>query len=158
MTAFTFGQRTDTTPRVKVDRSPDAFQVCANLLLDMAWAGDEVGVEEARANRIIARIERFEETYPVGTPERGEAESMVASLRASAKRKRAQIVKIAKRFAATWPEMNESHQQLFLSSMSGKDYIDNPMWPAIRTDTVGNDPVWAALHAARSVNREEVPF
>lgn len=157
MSAFTFGPRSDTAPR-RVDRSPDAFQVCANLLLSMGWDGDEMAALRKRAAKIIIRIERHEATFPVGTPERGEAEALIAALNGQAMRIQAKIVKEAKRFARTWPEMDEDHKQLFLDSMGGKDYIDNAMWSAIRADTAGNDPVWVALQTARSVNREEVPF
>ena len=156
MTALVFGARTDLAPKRNV--APDAYVACANLLLDMSYLGDELGYEEKRSETIIARIERHNDEYPFGTPERNEAEVLVLNLRASAKRKRKKIGTLAERFVELWPKMDDDHRELFLSSINGCDYATNPMWAVVQGHAVGRNPIWETVAQARAANPEEVPF
>lgn len=162
MTAVLLGKRVETKAPTVADRQFAAWHAGSNLLLEMAWMSEESAAAIQRGRRLADRMDRMADQFPVGTPERGEAEAVHWSLMAEAKRGRDGVRRKAKRFLETWEEMHAEHRDMIREMVSTANWKHLPMWDVVRNDPIlGRNPLWMELLNARDVepaNTERCPF
>ena len=140
--AFAFGARTDQVAgSVSREAMERAYGAATRALYALSYLADEIAVEVVKANRLEARIDRMADRFPVGTMERGEAESVLASMRAAVKRKRTECGSLIAAFAEAWPVMGESWQATMIEGMPALagafalwvNVPDAGIWQTLRT-------------------------
>lgn len=140
-----------------------AFDAVCNALLDMHWQIDDAKPAAATIARIVERMDRMTGVYPLGTPERDEAEIVVATLARGVKRHRDAARTAARRVSEQWAGLTPDWQRIVLVEIM-PGWLDAPALDVVRLDPIlGRDPVWARLLAAANgdgdpVNSEECPF
>lgn len=152
MVAVTLGSYVTTKAPTAAEKAFKAYHAVSNDLLDMHWASVEAEAAIAKAKRLAERMDKMNEQYPVGTPERGEAEAIHWSLMQTAKRQQKVVKNRARFIAKTWPELGKYKDEIVQGVTS---WSDSPMWEIVRTDPVlGRDKVWA--HLIWAVDNAEV--
>lgn len=158
-TPVLLGNYVMTKAPTKAQRSEKAYHAICNWLLDMHWHAVDAHTATRRAKRLAERMDRMNDAYPIGTPERGEAEAVHWHHTQTAKRETATVKRRAKQIAEAWPELTPEHERIVLVEIM-PGWPDSPALDIVRFDPVlGRNPVWARLLAAASSdNQEEVPF
>lgn len=162
-TPVTIGRSVTTKAPTKAQQAEKAYHALCQSLLDASWAAVDARAATAKATRLAERMDRMNDAYPHGTPERGEAETVHALLLREAKRHTATVRRSAKRVAELWPELTPPYQRIVLVEIM-PGWPDDAIWPVVRHDPIlGRDPVWARLLAAAvgdvdPANTEGCPF
>lgn len=159
----TLGRYVTTKAPSASEKAERAFHSLCQRLLDASWAAVDAAAATAKARRLADRMDRMTDAYPIGTPERAEAEAVHYHLTRTAKRETDTAKRAAKRVAGLWGELTPDYERIVLVEIM-PGWPDDPIWELIRLDPfLGRDPVWARLLAAAMgdadpANREECPF
>lgn len=159
----TIGQYVTAKAPTKAQQAEKAYHAVCAALLDLHWHIDDAKPTAAKIARIVERMDRMDDVYPLGTPERDEAEVVVATLKRSVKRHKDAARKAARRVTEKWPELTPAYERILLVEIL-PGWSDDPALDVVRLDPIlGRDPVWARLLAAASgdgdpANDQPCPF
>lgn len=162
-TPVTLGQYVTSKAPTKAQQAEKAYRQICNWLLDMHWASVDAHAAMQRAKRLAGRMDRMDDAYPIGTPERGEAESVHWHHTQAAKRETATVKRRAKQIAEAWPDLTPDYAHIVLVEIM-PGWPDSPALEIVRFDPfLGRNPVWARLLAAATsdgdpANTNGVPF